>query len=132
MGKRSQARLKKKTVSIWDKLNKVKIKNKEKSLDAFVNTVKEVEKKKYKFKEGTIKKDLYYIVNEPERNGGSFVHIVPKEAYNVFEEMRKMMPDSFLGFSMLCGKIKGKDLRVSCFAITSSEITKALISKKNK
>lgn len=120
------------TIPIWQKLERIQIVNKEKCLDAFLKIVAEVGDGKYDFREGATGMGEYYIVNEADRQGSSFVHIVPAEAYRVFEDMRRKMPDSFLGFSMLCGKIRNRDLRVSCFAIPTSEITKALISRKVK
>lgn len=92
--------------------------------------MREVEKGKYKFREGSRSEGAYYIVHESGRQGSNFVHVVPKEAYGIFEEMKREMPSSFLGFSMLAGKIKKKDVRVSCFAISTQEIMKALISRK--
>ncbi len=141
MGKRSQNKVNKakkevfrksETIPIWQKLEKIEIKNKNECIDAFLKIAKEVEKGKYNFQEGSTNMGTYYIVNEADRQGSSFVHIVPAETYKIFEEMRKTMPTSFLGFSMLCGKINKKDLRVSCFGIPTPEITKVLISKRIK
>ena len=115
------------TLDLWNKARDVKIKNKKDSLEAFVKIVNEVERKKYSFKEGIVSKGSYYIVNEEVRNGSSFVHIVPKEAYPIFSEIMQKMPNVILGFSILCGKNRMRDLRVSCFGISSSEVTKALI-----
>lgn len=120
------------TIPIWQKLEKIEIKNKKECLDAFIKIVKEVERGKHKFVESVTDGGPYYIVSESNRQGSNFIHVVPKEAYKIFEEMRMMMPNSFLGFSMLCGKIGSKDLRVSCFAIPTSEITKVLISGRRK
>jgi hypothetical protein len=72
----------------------------------------------------------YVLVHEQERQGSMFIHVVPKEAYKMFQEMRRQMPDSFLGFSVLCGKIAGRPVRVSCFAVPTSDITRAIIGKK--
>lgn len=141
MGKRPQNKVKKsvkevfrkpETIPIWQRLEKIKIVGKEECLDAFLKIAKEIERGKYKFQEGSSDMGKYFIVNEAERQGSSFVHIVPVETYKVFEEMRKSMPTSFLGFSMLCGKAGKKDLRVSCFAIPTSEITRAMVSKKKQ
>lgn len=118
------------TAGIWDRVSRIKIGSKDECLDAFVRTVREVEEKRYKFKEGATDMGNYFVVNEPERNGSSFVHIVPAETYRIFEEVRREMPTSFLGFSMLCGRNGRKDLRVSCFAIPTFEITKAFVSRK--
>lgn len=118
------------TTPIWQRLEKVQIKGKQECLDAFLKISKDIENGKYKFEEGSQDMGKYFVVNETERQGSSFVHIVPSETYKMFEEMRKSMPTSFLGFSMLSGKIGKKDLRVSCFAIPTSEITRAMISRK--
>lgn len=153
MGKRAQAKVKKRprrdveiirtpknaprgkevfrrpeTSGMWDDLSGVKVSGKAECLEAFVRIVGEVESGRYKFVEGTVEKGSYSVVNEAERNGSSFVHVVPREAHKIFERMRREMPNSFLGFSMLCGKNGKKDLRVSCFAVPTSEITRAMIS----
>jgi len=53
----------------------------------------------------------------------NFVHIVPKELINLFNEMKIQAPEEFLGFTVLIN-----DTRVSCFGIPCSELTKAIIS----
>lgn len=140
MGKRPQNKVIKKktkevfrepeTAPIWQRLEKIKISGKKECIDAFLSTWKEIEKGKYNFKEGSFDMGKYFVVNETGRQNSNFVHIVPSETYKMFEEMKRSMPTSFLGFSMLCGKIRGKDLRLSCFAIPASEITRALLSGK--
>jgi hypothetical protein len=118
------------TIPIWQKLEKIQIKNKKESIEAFMKILKQVESGKYKFEEGSENNGKYFVVNEVNRQGSNFVHIVPNEAFEIFEQMRKSMPNSFLGFSILCGKIGNKDVRVSCFAVPTSDITRAMIGKK--
>lgn len=115
---------------MWQKLERVQVKNKKESIDAFMKILKEVENGKYKFEEGSHDNGKYFIVNESGRHGSNFVHVVPKETYEIFNQMKSAMPDSFLGFSVLCGKMGGRDVRVSCFGIPTSDITRAMISKK--
>ena len=140
MGKRPQNKVRGKaagglfkgpeTIPVWQRLEKIKIAGRSECIDAFLKISKEIEGGKYSFREGSVDMGKYFVVNEADRQGSSFVHIVPAEAYKTFDEMRRTMPTSFLGFSMLCGKIGRKDLRVSCFAIPTSEITRALFSSK--
>lgn len=140
MGKRTQDRVKKiqkkeaekssGTTSLWQKLEKIQIRSKKECIESFVKLLKDVESGKYKFEEGVTDMGKYFVVNETGRQKSNFVHVVPKEAYEIFEEMRRSMPDSFLGFSVLCGKINGRDARVSCFAVPTSEITRSMISKR--
>lgn len=141
MGKRAQNKVKAgrkeifrkpETTPIWQKLGRIQLRNKEKCLNAFLKILDDITSGKYNFQEGSTDMGEYFIVNEAERQGSSFVHIVPAETYKVFEEMRRVMSTSFLGFSILCGKFRNKDLRVSCFAIPAPEITRALISRRIK
>lgn len=143
MGKRTQNKVNRKfekktnasfkgpeTIPIWQKLENVRIRNKKECIEAFVKILKQVEDGNYKFQEGVEDMKKYFVVNEANRQGSNFIHIVPKETYEIFEYMRKTMPNSFLGFSILIGKIDNRDTRVSCFAVPTSEITRAMIGKK--
>lgn len=114
-------------MKVWDKVSQVEIKSKDECINAFLEIVKLAQKGKYKFEEGHRDKGKYYIVNESNRGGSSFVHVVPKEVYKNFLELQKKLGDTFLGFSILCGKNGDKDLRVSCFAISTNDLTRALI-----
>lgn len=118
------------TSQIWQRLNSVKISVKGECIDAFLRIMREVENGSYALQLGDQDKGKYVVVHEQERQGSMFVHVVPKEAYKIFQEMRRQMPDSFLGFSVLCGKIAGKPVRVSCFAVPTSDITRAIIGRK--
>lgn len=114
-------------IKVWDEVSQLKIKSKDECINAFLEIVKLAQKGKYKFEEGHHDKGKYYVVNEPNRGGSSFVFIVPKEVYKNFLELQEKLGDTFLGFSMLCGKNGDKDLRVSCFAIPTNDLTRALI-----
>ena len=61
-----------------------------------------------------------------------FIHIVPKQVYALFKEMQEKAPNSVLGFSVLAGKYKSRDVRVSCFGIECSLLGKSLIKKKKE
>jgi hypothetical protein len=118
-----------KKASLWNKLEKKKLKNKEKIINAFLQLVEQVTSKQYNFQEGEFKSKDYYIVNEYGRLNSYFVHVVPKQFYKIFKELRKKEPHAFLGFSMLCGKYNDKDIRVSCFGVPSTDLIKALLKK---
>jgi hypothetical protein len=118
------------TSQIWQKLGSIKISGKDECIDAFLRIMREVENRSYALQLGERDMGKYVLVHEQERQGSMFIHVVPKEAYKMFQEMRRQMPDSFLGFSVLCGKIAGRPVRVSCFAVPTSEITRAIIGKK--
>ncbi|MBI4894251.1 MAG: hypothetical protein HY833_00750 [Candidatus Aenigmarchaeota archaeon] len=118
------------TSQMWQRLGSIKISGKDECIDAFVRIMREVENGSYALQPGEQDKGKYVLVHEQERQGSMFVHVVPKEAYKIFQEMRRQMPDSFLGFSVLCGRVAGRPLRVSCFAVPTSEITRAIIGRK--
>jgi hypothetical protein len=106
---------------MWEKLEKVNVGNKERYLELFKEIIKKVEVKNYDFKD--VEGEDYYIVNEENRKESRFVHIVPKELINLFNEIKDKAPDEFLGFTVLVG-----DVRVSCFGIPCSELSKAIIN----
>jgi len=76
----------------------------------------------------TIEKGDYFIIVESNRMNSYFVHIVPNQTYELFKEMQKT--DQFLGFSVVAGKYKRKDVSVSCFGVDCSTLGKALIKLK--
>ncbi|MBU2503732.1 MAG: hypothetical protein KJ879_01630 [Nanoarchaeota archaeon] len=108
---------------MWEKLRSVNIEDKEKYVGLFRILINQLESGTYNFinYEG----EDYYIINEEKRKGSKFVHIVPKELINLFQEMKEGAPDEFLGFSVLIN-----DVRVSCFGVPCSELTKAIINKQ--
>lgn len=112
--------------TVWDKLEKIKIKNKKKSIEAFLKIVKDVQTNVYNFQAGEIKEKDYVIVHETNRMDSFFIHVVPKETYKIFKDLQKKEPQSFLGFSILAGKLGDRDVRVSCFGIPQSDLTPAL------
>ena len=105
---------------MWEKLEKVNIKNKERYLELFKNLINLVESGDYDFKDK--EREDYYLINEVN-NRRKFVHIVPKELIGLFREMREQAPNEFLGFTILINNI-----RVSCFGIPCSELSKAIIN----
>ena len=107
---------------MWEKLEKVNIKNKERYIQLFKDLISKLKSGSYNFKNND--GGDYYIINEENRKGSKFVHIVPKELMNLFNEMKEKVPDEFLGFTILIN-----DIRVSCFGIPCSELTKAIINK---
>lgn len=109
-------------MNIWDKLLEVDVKNKEKFVKIFSDVVKMIGEGIFDFKEK--KEDNYSIVIEENRVGSYFVHIVPDEVLELFKEMKKI--EGFLGFSVLAGKYKNKDVRVSCFGIECNKLGKGL------
>jgi hypothetical protein len=127
---KSASHSKSETASMWRKLEAVKVSDPNLCIDAFVRIVRELENGSYAIQEGEKDMGKYFVIHEPDRKGSIFVHIVPKEAYAVFKEMQREMPDSFLGFSILCGKIGKKEVRASCFAIPTNEITRAMIRRR--
>jgi len=118
------------TSQIWQRLASLKISGKDECIQAFVRIMREVENGSYAMQLGDQDRGSYFVVHEQQRQGSMFVHVVPKEAYKTFQDMRRQMPDSFLGFSVLCGKIAGRPVRVSCFAVPTSDITRAIIGGK--
>ena len=106
---------------MWEKLEKVNIKNKGRYLILFRELIDKINQGNYiPINE---EKEDYYIVTE-KRKGENFVHIVPKEVKSLFEEMREEAPNEFLGFTVLVDNI-----RVSCFGIPCSELSKIIINK---
>ncbi len=115
--------------NIWQELEKINIKDKERFAKIFAKLVKDIRSNNYNFPTKIIDKGEYFIVNEENRQNSFFITIVPKEAYSLFKEMQEKAPDEFLGFSVLCGKKQEKDIRVTCFGIPCSILAKSLIKK---
>ena len=107
---------------MWEKLGNVNIKDKEKYLNLFRDLINRIQAGNYKFND--IEGKDYYIINEENRKSSKFVHIVPKELLTLFNDMRKDAPNEFLGFTILINNV-----RVSCFGIPCSELSKAIINK---
>ena len=119
-------------MTIWDKLLAVNISNKSFYQKVFSNVVNLVKDNKFSFDADLIDKEKYYIVIEKNRLNGYFVHVVPKKVYTLFLEMQEEVTDAPLGFSVLAGKYKSRDVRVSCFGIECSLLGKSLIKKKKE
>ena len=88
---------------IWDKLLQMNVNNKEKYQKIFSEIVEKVKNDNFPLLVGHIEKEHYYLVVE-EKAGSYFIHIVPKQAYNLFKEMQENIPNAFLGFSALSGR----------------------------
>ena len=119
-------------MKIWDKLSKVNIDNKEKYQKVFVDTVKKIQNDDFPLNIGEIEKEDYTISIEENRKDSYFVHIVPKQVYELFKEMQEKAPNEILGFSVLAGKCKGKDIRVSCFGVQCNLLGKSLFKAGHK
>jgi hypothetical protein len=104
--------------------------DKEACIKAFMEIVELAQKGRYSFSQGVADMGDYMVVHEDDREGSSFVHVVPKSMKRHFMEMRKKTSDTFLGFSILCGKNGSRDLRVSCFGVPTTDITKAIIKRR--
>lgn len=124
------AYVKSETAPMWQRLAAVRVSDPKACIDAFVRIMRELENGSYAIQEGERDFGKYFVIHEADRQGSVFVHVVPKEAYKIFKEMQRSMPDSFLGFSVLCGKVGKKGVRASCFAVPTSEITRAMISRR--
>jgi len=119
-------------MKIWDELLSREVEDKEKYKRIFSDLVREVQKNpKQYIKEDVIEKEDYYLVMEENRAESCFVHVVPKELFMFFNEMRKKVK-GILGFSVLVGNVNGKEVRVSCFGVDCSSLGKSLIKNDNK
>ena len=113
-------------MKIWDELLGLNIKNKEKFQSLFSYYFNEINNERLKLDPGELDKGDYSLIIEDNRLGSYFVHIVPKEAYALF---KRMPANQFLGFSVVAGEYKNKDVRVSCFGVECGKLGKALIKK---
>lgn len=113
-------------MKIWDKLLQADVRNKSKFQKLFSDTVDKISKGDFDFSPGEKELKDHFVVVEDSRMGSYFVHIVPKEVYKLFIEMKVEAPNDFIGFSVLAGKHKGKDVRVSCFGVQCNLLGKSL------
>ena len=113
---------------IWKRLSELDVDNKEKFVEIFASLVREIQDGKFNFNDNKVEKEDYYLIVEEGRLNSYFIHVVPKQAYGLFEEMKSVAPNEFLGFSVLVGKHKGIDVRASCFGVSCNELTKALFN----
>ncbi len=114
-------------VNLWDELSTLKVKNEEKYAKIFAKIVNDAKLYRYEWHENMKMYDDYAIMCEQDRADSSFIHLIPKEAMPLFRKMLINHPNEFLGFSVLCGKIKGQDLRVTCFGVHCNILGKAII-----
>ncbi len=116
-------------MKIWDKLLQVDLSNKEHYQKLFSKLVYDIQEGRFPFVLGEQEKEDYYIVQEENRNGSYFIHVVPKGVYPLFKEMQEKAPNAFLGYSVLAGKKEGRDIRASCFGVPCNLLGKALLKK---
>ncbi len=116
--------------NIWKtvEVEAAKIEDKEKYKKLFAELVGKLQDRKLEFEKEIDYKGDHYIIFD-ERLGGYFVHLVPEDLYILFRRIQKDKPNSILGFSILCGRHKGKDLRATCFGIPCSDLAKSLIGR---
>ena len=114
-------------MNIWDELSKVDIEDKARFQELFSDVVSKIKNNEFELKIGEKEKEDYYMVIEENRMVGYFVHIVPKEVYWLFKKMQET--NQFLGFSVVAGKYRNKDVRVSCFGVQCNLLGKSLIKK---
>ena len=119
-------------MKIWDKLSQVNIDDKEKYQKIFADIVKKVQNSDFPLIIGEIKKEDYIIITEGNRMNSYFVHVVPKQVFGLFKEMQQKAPNEILGFSVLAGKHKEKDVRVSCFGVQCNLLGKSLFKAGHK
>ncbi|MBS3065467.1 hypothetical protein J4229_00245 [Candidatus Pacearchaeota archaeon] len=107
-------------------LENIKLFNKNIYVKAFKNLLISMKNNEFNFKDD--EKENYYIINEIRLNS-HFVHIVPKELINIFNKMKIDNPEDFTGMTILMGKRNNKDIRISCFGVSCSLLTKCIINK---
>jgi len=115
-------------MSLRNELTHLDIKKKSRYLKLFTSIISRVQKNKFPIKPGVKEYKEHVIVTEESRMDSYFIHIVPKSAVYLFREMIKQ--PGFLGFSVLAGKHKEKDVRVSCFGVECSDLGKALLKSR--
>jgi len=105
-------------------LENVNVAHKEFYINVFESLVRKIRNNQFDFNDDS--KEKYIIANEIRLNS-HFVHIVPRELIPLFNKVRWDYPEDFLGFSVLVGKRMGTEVRVCCFGIPCSLLTKSLI-----
>lgn len=110
---------------LWQKLLGTKIKNKEFYAGKFNELVQGIQKNTVDLKK--LPEEKNYFIDKKESCNELMLTIVPKELKALFDELKAAQPDSFLGFTVLAGKQKNKQVRVSCFGVECSILSKALI-----
>lgn len=117
-------------MDIWDKILAARVKDKEKYTKLFPEIIEYVLFKKQDFDDNVEDKDFYYLVTEENRANSIFVHIVPKELMSLFREIQIKAPNEFLGYSVLIGRRKNREVRVSCFGVPCSILAKSIADNK--
>jgi len=115
---------------MFEELSKLKISNPERFKNSFNLIAQDIQDGTFDIEQERIDKENdHYIVVEKNRLNSYFIHIVPKEAYNLFSKIREEFPEEFLGFTVLIKKHHGKDVRLSCFGIPCTLLI-GFLSKK--
>jgi len=113
-------------MNAWEKLGQVNLPEKEKYIRVFVKTFKQIQAGEFNLRAREEERKNYFLMVEEERAGGWFVHVVPKELYELFKALQHGAPNSFLGFSVVAGNYNGREVRVSCFGVQCNELGLAL------
>ena len=115
--------------NLWGRLEESRIKKgKEEYLDLFQNMFSNILHRRIEIKEGVVEKDFYNLVIEKWPDC-FFINIVPKELYELFREFKVKMPYTITGFTVLCRKSEGRDIRLSCFGVDCGSLGKSLFKK---
>ena len=109
-------------MNTWNQISNLNIEDKEKYIQAFSNIVHKIRNRNYDFEPGLKEEKDYFLVHEENQLFGPMVHIVPKQAFELFKEIKSQNPNQLLGFSVLANKTT----RVSCFGIPCNLLAKSI------
>ena len=113
-------------MNVWGKLSQANIEDKEKFQRLFSLIVSKVKTGSYNVEVGEQEFEDHYIVTEENRFDSYFIHIVPKQVYDLFKEMQDSVKEQFLGFSVTAGQFNERPVRVSCFGVPCNLLGKSL------
>ena len=105
-------------------LHNIKLENKQIYIDAFKALLKNIKSDNFNFKNEI--NENYEILNE-QRLNSHFVHIVPNQLRSLFKKIQVSNPNDFLGLTILVSKKDNLEVRISCFGIPCSELTRTII-----
>jgi len=103
---------------------RINVNDKKMCLEIFKKLMKKIKSGDFDYKD--TQTENYLIINE-DRLNSHFIHVVPKKLESFFNEIKGKNQNSFLGFTVLVGRNLDKDVRLSCFGIPCSELTRVLI-----
>jgi hypothetical protein len=106
-------------MTFWDDLANTKVENAERYLEVFARVVHQAKMYQYLFHEEIKIYEDFSIVCD-KKSDSYFIFIVPDECRGLFRKMQIEHPDTFQGFSVLCGKKDDLPLRVCCFGVSIS------------